>query len=110
LSQIAHSGQIQSAVRTQAGSYFPRGGHLGWVDHLKLDDPPVTCAQGLDWHGPSALDVWASVDSLRGLLRASSTWKEWATSEDKVVLIGHSNGGQGVWYLAERYPDRVIAG
>lgn len=56
------------------------------------------------------MDVWASVDSLRGLLRASSTWKEWATSEDKVVLVGHSNGGQGVWYLAERYPDRVIAG
>jgi pimeloyl-ACP methyl ester carboxylesterase len=27
-----------------------------------------------------------------------------------VVLLGHSNGGQGVWYLAERYPDRVIAG
>lgn len=70
----------------------------------------MTCAQGLDWHGPSDLDVWASVNSLRGLLRASSTWKEWATSEDKVVLVGHSNGGQGVWYLAERYPDRVIAG
>ena len=75
-----------------------------------LDGPLVTRAQGLDWHGPSALDVWASVDSLLGLLRASPTWKGWATSEDRVVLLGHSNGGQGAWYLAERYPDRVIAG
>ncbi len=30
--------------------------------------------------------------------------------DTKVVLIGHSNGGQGVWYMASRYPDRVLAG
>jgi pimeloyl-ACP methyl ester carboxylesterase len=24
--------------------------------------------------------------------------------------MGHSNGGQGSWYLSSRFPDRVIAG
>lgn len=24
--------------------------------------------------------------------------------------MGHSNGGQGAWYLAARYPDRTVAG
>jgi len=28
----------------------------------------------------------------------------------KVILIGHSNGGQGTWYMASRFPDRVLAG
>lgn len=27
-----------------------------------------------------------------------------------VSLIGHSNGGQGAWHLAARYPDRVVGG
>ncbi|KAH8108461.1 hypothetical protein DFH11DRAFT_1632998 [Phellopilus nigrolimitatus] len=42
---------------------------------------------GLDWHGPSAFEAWATV----------------------ILLLGHSNGGQGVWHLAVHYPDRVRA-
>ena len=25
------------------------------------------------------------------------------------MIIGHSNGGQGTWYLASRFPDRTRA-
>ena len=25
-------------------------------------------------------------------------------------LVGHSNGGQGAWHLAARYPDRIVGG
>jgi len=25
-------------------------------------------------------------------------------------LAGHSNGGQGAWHLAARYPDRIVGG
>lgn len=25
------------------------------------------------------------------------------------MILGHSNGGQGAWYLASRFPDRVHA-
>ena len=28
----------------------------------------------------------------------------------KVILMGHSNGGQGVWHIASRFPDRILAG
>ncbi len=27
-----------------------------------------------------------------------------------VILLGHSNGGQGAWHIASRYPQRVVAG
>jgi len=25
-------------------------------------------------------------------------------------MMGHSNGGQGTWYLSSRYPDRILGG
>lgn len=69
--------------------------------------------KGLDWHGPSAKDVWSSLEALVSILhrnpwRLSSSWLISANSS--VVLLGHSNGGQGTWYLASHFPDRVIAG
>ena len=33
-----------------------------------------------------------------------------AAEHSRVLVMGHSNGGQGSWYLAARYPDRVVAG
>lgn len=64
---------------------------------------------GLDWHGPSADDAWASVSALTTILETSSRWKAWTFAPEKVIIIGHSNGGQGTWYNAARYPDRVVA-
>jgi pimeloyl-ACP methyl ester carboxylesterase len=66
--------------------------------------------QGYDWHGPSTLDVWASHDALRSLISSRDEWRAWSIDESKVILLGHSNGGQGVWYQASRFPDRVLAG
>ncbi|KAL1691452.1 hypothetical protein GGG16DRAFT_53664 [Schizophyllum commune] len=60
---------------------------------------------GLDWHGPSALDAWRSVDSLATILKARGIT---AQANPRALLIGHSNGGQGAWYLASRFPDRVV--
>lgn len=38
-------------------------------------------------------------------------WTSWGIPPDmRVVIIGHSNGGQGTWHIAERFPDRVVAG
>jgi pimeloyl-ACP methyl ester carboxylesterase len=66
--------------------------------------------QGLDWHGPSAQDAWASVDALVTIVDNNKSWHSWSLVKDTpVVLIGHSNGGQGAWYMAARYPDRVLA-
>ncbi|THH31747.1 hypothetical protein EUX98_g2437 [Antrodiella citrinella] len=71
--------------------------------------PAGRTAWGLDWHGPSAQDALATVDSLHGILEARSEWHAWKTEADsRVLLIGHSNGGQGAWYMASRFPDRII--
>lgn len=61
------------------------------------------------------MDVWSSLDSLVEILDkhrpASREWSAWKIAKDtRIVLMGHSNGGQGAWHISGRYPDRVIAG
>ena len=71
----------------------------------------VSILKGLDWHGPSAAGAWACVSALRIILSEHNIFHAWRFAENtKVILLGHSNGGQGVWYMASRYPDRVLAG
>jgi pimeloyl-ACP methyl ester carboxylesterase len=55
---------------------------------------------GYDWRGPSALDVFGSVNALR--------MREPGIAEH-IVVIGHSNGGQGAFFIASRHPDLVPA-
>ncbi|KAI5124055.1 hypothetical protein M0805_003883 [Coniferiporia weirii] len=63
---------------------------------------------GLDWHGVSASEAWASVHALSSIL--NPRWTAWAfPPTTEVVLLGHSNGGQGVWHLTAHYSDRVRA-
>lgn len=80
----------------------------------------------MDWHGPSAADAWSTADALYTILRdrgiepvstALTSWNGWTAPyrdlverSDKVVVVGHSNGGQGTWYLTSRWPDRVLGG
>uniref|UniRef100_D8PW24 Peptidase S9 prolyl oligopeptidase catalytic domain-containing protein n=1 Tax=Schizophyllum commune (strain H4-8 / FGSC 9210) TaxID=578458 RepID=D8PW24_SCHCM len=67
---------------------------------------------GLDWHGSSALDAWRSFDALVDIVKARNiavrTNPIAVDAKPKALLVGHSNGGQGAWYLASRFPDRVI--
>ncbi|KAG6832731.1 hypothetical protein H0H92_012303 [Tricholoma furcatifolium] len=77
--------------------------------HSWLVFPTGRTSWGLDWHGPSARDAWNTVDSLSTLLQGNAEWKGWEIdAHPRVILMGHSNGGQGAWYLASRYPDRVV--
>ncbi|KAL5490095.1 hypothetical protein ACEPAI_4928 [Sanghuangporus weigelae] len=65
---------------------------------------------GLDWHGPSASEAWASLIALSNILSKNEYWRSWHfPSESRAMIIGHSNGGQGTWYLASRFPDRTHA-
>ncbi|KAJ3806599.1 hypothetical protein F5876DRAFT_90994 [Lentinula aff. lateritia] len=73
---------------------------------------------GLDWHGPSAQDAWGVLDAVTDILQCSesTTWgkNKWGipsaipNRKPQAILMGHSNGGQGAWYIAERFPDRVL--
>ncbi|CCM03831.1 uncharacterized protein FIBRA_05980 [Fibroporia radiculosa] len=72
--------------------------------------PTGRTAWGLDWHGPSIQDTWGTVDALYYILVSRDAWHGYALADQtRVLVLGHSNGGQGAWYLASRYPDRVIA-
>ncbi|KAJ8699615.1 hypothetical protein PTI98_002711 [Pleurotus ostreatus] len=87
-----------------------------WVESLPrmnnswLVIPTGRTSWGLDWHGPSAKDAWGSLDALVSIAEANLAWKDWRLPiNPSAVILGHSNGGQGTWYLASRYPDRVLA-
>ncbi|RPD65838.1 hypothetical protein L226DRAFT_566346 [Lentinus tigrinus ALCF2SS1-7] len=72
--------------------------------------PSGRTAWGLDWHGPSTQEALATVDALHHILSGRPEWQEWDIAPDtKFLLMGHSNGGQGAWYLAARHPEKVIA-
>ena len=49
-----------------------------------------------DWGGISAAESWAGFDEVL---------KRYKIDADRVYLIGHANGGRGVWQLAEGRPD-----
>ncbi|KAF8894431.1 hypothetical protein BD779DRAFT_1501027 [Infundibulicybe gibba] len=71
--------------------------------------PTGQTSWGLDWHGPSARDAWASVDALAAILEKRDIWDSWGIRRmSPVIIMGHSNGGQGAWYIASRFPDRVL--
>ncbi|KAL1947537.1 hypothetical protein VTO73DRAFT_13261 [Trametes versicolor] len=77
--------------------------------HSWIITPSGRTPWGMDWHGPSMHDAWGTVDALYDILSRRDEWQDWAIApKSKVLLIGHSNGGQGAWHIAARFPDRVI--
>ncbi|KAL4801538.1 hypothetical protein BDV18DRAFT_148781 [Aspergillus unguis] len=68
----------------------------------------VTSWSGDDWHTWGVADIKAAVNALSGWTRAMN-WNGPGILADEWLAIGHSNGGQGVWFLATHYPDNVFA-
>ncbi|KAL0084052.1 hypothetical protein F4703DRAFT_1858238 [Phycomyces blakesleeanus] len=110
------------SIRTQQNSWivFPTG-RTPW---------------GYDWHGPSMKNAFKALESLSSIkdlitpvntsidnsddwvlvstsLQGNQTHKDkevWVVGDvNRVIYIGHSNGGQGAWYLGSHYPDKAIA-
>ncbi|KAF8556922.1 hypothetical protein OG21DRAFT_1505960 [Imleria badia] len=89
-----------------------------WADSLPRQKyawvvmPQGRTAWGLDWHGPSTADAFAAVSALSRILCSAGAgrWAKWSfDTETRAILMGHSNGGQGAWYVASRWPNRVCA-
>lgn len=57
---------------------------------------------GYDWRGPGAQDALAALDAVQ---RRGAQSEIHARVADTAVVVGHSNGGQGTFYLASRFPD-----
>ncbi|KAF9036995.1 hypothetical protein BDZ89DRAFT_1061691 [Hymenopellis radicata] len=99
-----HGAGVDIVTATFWADSLPRNPHSWFVL------PSGRTSWGLDWHGPSAQDAWSSVDALSSILEHNSVFDPWKfPMNSPVILLGHSNGGQGAWYSAARYPDRVVA-
>ncbi|KAL4927822.1 uncharacterized protein BDV17DRAFT_118898 [Aspergillus undulatus] len=68
----------------------------------------VTSWSGDDWHTWGVADIRAAVGAMREWIGAVG-WSGPGILADEWVVVGHSNGGQGVWFLTTHYPDTVIA-
>lgn len=63
---------------------------------------------GHDWHGSSLRNVFAAVEALGDLHRRIFPHSACRPDAQKLIVLGHSNGGAGAWYLGSRFPDRVV--
>ncbi|CAG8618148.1 11376_t:CDS:10, partial [Acaulospora colombiana] len=67
---------------------------------------------GYDWHGPSMRNVHEAVETLANHIPGVPKHLNQSILPDphKLFISGHSNGGQGGWFLLSHFPDSVIAG
>ncbi|KAG0057040.1 hypothetical protein BGZ83_002278 [Gryganskiella cystojenkinii] len=75
--------------------------------------PTGRSSWGYDWHGASIKNVMNAVLSLRdylpGVPQALRDLHGMQPDADRILMAGHSNGGQGAWYWATHFPDLAIA-
>ena len=63
---------------------------------------------GDDWHSWGLADVEAAVAAIPAWIEQVG-WQGRSADPNRWLVTGHSNGGQGVYYLATHRPDKVIA-
>ncbi|KAF7115106.1 hypothetical protein CNMCM5793_001340 [Aspergillus hiratsukae] len=79
-------------------------GTCAWI----LFPSGVTPWSGDDWHTWGAGDIEAAVSAIPRWMDRTG-WELVNVSQEEWIVVGHSNGGQGAWFLATHYPDKVIA-
>ncbi|MCJ1477293.1 hypothetical protein MMC13_005964 [Lambiella insularis] len=68
----------------------------------------VTSWSGDDWHTWGFADVVAAVAAIPQWIEATG-WNGPGVALDQWYVCGHSNGGQGTWFILSHQPDRVMA-
>jgi pimeloyl-ACP methyl ester carboxylesterase len=82
-----------------------------WIIH-----PLGRTEWGYDWHGASVRESKHAVMMMNWRKRWETLvgWREedsdQVKEEGKLIVLGHSNGGQGCEYFLQRWPDEVIGG
>ncbi|KAH7044264.1 hypothetical protein BKA57DRAFT_469111 [Linnemannia elongata] len=68
---------------------------------------------GYDWHGASIKNIVSAIESLAAHLPGVPEHLKGLPGikpdPNRLFMAGHSNGGQGAWYLATHFPDKAIA-
>ncbi|WEW56329.1 hypothetical protein PRK78_001772 [Emydomyces testavorans] len=79
-------------------------GLCAWV----LFPTGATTWSGDDWHTWGFADIQAAIAAIPNWMKAMN-WKSPGISLEDWIVVGHSNGGQGTWYLLSHQPDKVLA-
>ncbi|KAF3396272.1 putative secreted protein [Penicillium rolfsii] len=86
-------GMLDGVYGTCAWMLFPSG---------------VTSWSGDDWHYWGVADIQAAVSAIADWIIQIS-WDGPAAAIDELIVVGHSNGGQGAWHFSTHFPDNVSA-
>ncbi|KAJ9604566.1 hypothetical protein H2200_010679 [Cladophialophora chaetospira] len=62
---------------------------------------------GDDWHTWGFLDAGAAAAAIPVWIR-DNHWKGPDVKLNKILVAGHSNGGQGTWHFASHQPDSIL--
>ncbi|KAF8544465.1 hypothetical protein BDD12DRAFT_872710 [Trichophaea hybrida] len=68
----------------------------------------VTSWSGDDWHRWGFADVEAGIAAIPQWMQKVN-WARQGIDLEKWVVSGHSNGGQGTWYILTHRSDKIIA-
>ncbi|KEF54672.1 uncharacterized protein A1O9_09114 [Exophiala aquamarina CBS 119918] len=63
---------------------------------------------GDDWHTWGFADTEAAINMIAQWTE-NNEWRGPGVCLDKVLVAGHSNGGQGTWYFSTHQPERTLA-
>ncbi|KAF9966330.1 hypothetical protein BGZ70_002655 [Mortierella alpina] len=68
---------------------------------------------GYDWHGASMKNVASAIESLasrlHGVPEHLKSLPGIKPDPERLLMAGHSNGGQGAWFMVTHFPDKAIA-
>ena len=92
-SEVIHSFDGAGDLLTSAWLLFPSGG---------------TPWSGDDWHQWGWADVEASIRAIRDWMK-QMRWPFGDVDGNRWLVVGHSNGGQGVWHALANCPDKIFA-
>lgn len=67
----------------------------------------VTSWCGDDWHTWGWADVEAAITAIPTYVDFHG-WDGPGSDANRMLLLGHSNGGQGVWYGLLHHPERIV--
>ncbi|KAJ5381043.1 uncharacterized protein N7496_003471 [Penicillium cataractarum] len=101
---VLHGAGLEADSPQARGMLDATYGTCAWI----LIPSGVTPWSGDDWHYWGAADIQAAMSAIANWVKRTA-WDGPPAALDKLIVAGHSNGGQGAWYFSTHFPDNVSA-
>lgn len=99
-----HGAGLEADDPMVTGSLDPVSDLCAWI----LFPTGVTPWSGDDWHNWGLADLEAAIEAIPSWIELMG-WTGPGVDIDRWIVTGHSNGGQGTWYVLTHRPDKVLA-